>query len=93
MEKRCEEGRHRQECSLEDRKFIESAAENMGSEEYGGGEELIQISGVSWNTKVSYCARHSQPLVPVLSQKNPFYAIPSYLRSILILSSHLHLGL
>jgi hypothetical protein len=32
-------------------------------------------------------------MVPILSQINPVHTIPSYLRSILIFSTHLRLGL
>jgi hypothetical protein len=39
------------------------------------------------------CSQESLPLLPSLSQINPVHATPPYLRSILILSSHLRLGL
>jgi hypothetical protein len=44
--------------------------------------------------RIHYLIHKSQPLVPVLSQLNPFHALclTSWI-SILILSSHLHLGL
>jgi hypothetical protein len=53
-------------------------------------QELLSIL---WNSKVHYHVYESPLLFPILSQINPDYTFPSYLRSILILSTHLHLGL
>jgi hypothetical protein len=53
----------------------------------------LEISSRLWNTKVYYSVDNSLPLDPILSHVNPVHTISLYLRSILIISSHLHLGL
>jgi hypothetical protein len=45
-----------------------------------------------WNPKFHHRVHKGPPMVPVLSQIDPVHTIPSYLRSILILSTHVRLG-
>jgi hypothetical protein len=52
-----------------------------------------EFPNILWNMEVHYHAHNSPPLAPILSHINPVHTTPSYLRSILILSTHLHLGL
>jgi len=52
-----------------------------------------EISGILWKPKVHYPISKSQSPLPILSQINPVYAPhPTSWRSILILSSHISLG-
>jgi hypothetical protein len=52
-----------------------------------------ELPRILWNQKVHYRVHKSPPMVPILNQINPIHTIPSYLRSILISSIHLRLGL
>ena len=53
-----------------------------------------EIPHISWNPKIHYCIHNSLPPIPILSQINPVHAPhPTSWGSILILSSHLCLGL
>jgi hypothetical protein len=51
-----------------------------------------ELPSISWNPKVHYCVYKRPPLTPTLNQINPIHTIPFYLRSILTLPTHLHLG-
>jgi hypothetical protein len=52
-----------------------------------------KLPSILWNPKVHYRVHKNPPLVTILSQINPFHTTPSFLRSILILSTYPHIGL
>jgi hypothetical protein len=52
-----------------------------------------ELPSILWNPEFHHRVHISPPPVPIPSQIDPIPTIPSYLRSILILSTHLRLGL
>jgi hypothetical protein len=48
-----------------------------------------EIPNILWNPKVHCRVHKSPPLIHIMSLINPVYSTPSYLTSILILSTHL----
>jgi hypothetical protein len=53
----------------------------------------LEFPNILWNPMVHNRIHKKTPLVPILRQINAVHTTPSYLRYILILSSHLRLGL
>jgi hypothetical protein len=51
------------------------------------------VSNILWNPKVHNLVHKSPPIASIMSQKNELHTAPSNLRPILMLSSHLCLGL
>jgi hypothetical protein len=54
---------------------------------------IQEFPSILWKPNAHYCVHKSHQLVPTMSQINPVHTTPSYLRSILILFTYLHLGL
>jgi hypothetical protein len=52
-----------------------------------------ELPSLLLNPKVHYHVHKSPPLVPILTQIEPVHTIPFSLRSILLMSTHLRLGL
>jgi hypothetical protein len=75
------------------KKDITSSMEMSPSWQAASCASTQRFSSILWNPKVHYHVHKSSPLFPILRQINPVYTTPSYLWSILVLSTHLHLGL
>ena len=73
---------------------LTNSMEQSPSWEANRSSDSQEIPRVIWNLKVHYRIHKSPPPVPILSHINPVHAPhPTSWRSILILSSHLRLGL
>ena len=72
--------------------LLNYSMEQSPSWETNGFAASQEIPHILWNLKVHYCIHKCPPPGPILSHLDPVYT-PTSWRSILILSSHLCLGL
>ena len=75
------------------RDVVTKAMEQSASSEANCASASQQIPCFLRNRNFHCCVHKNPQLVPVLRQTNPFYAIPSNLKFILIVFSHLRLAL
>jgi hypothetical protein len=73
--------------------FAHLLAELSSSWEAANYAATQELPSILRSQKVHYRVHKRPPLVPIVSQIDSVHTIPSYLRSILILSNHIRLGL